>query len=238
MSNKIGFFTIATNDYIKYAINLAKSLDAYAKFNSLDVELVIFSNKKDIDIKTNNIKIKYVHVSHVPFPMISIFRYEYYLAYENIEEYDYIYHIDCDMKLVSNVGEEILSKRVCVKHPGMFVAFKAPNDFPYERNPKSTAYIPEGSGSSYFQNCFQGGEKVEFINMCKVIQKYTETDLKRNYIPFAHDESYMNKYMIDNPPTLELPPTYAQPQLWRPFGDVKIIHICKDKPPHDYYNNI
>jgi hypothetical protein len=38
----------------------------------------------------------------------------------------------------------------------------------------------------------------------------------------------MNRYMVSNPPTVILPPTYAQPQSWPSFGATKIMHLDKN----------
>ena len=68
----------------------------------------------------------------------------------------------------------------------------------------------------------------EFVNMCKLLRNNIEENLRDNYIALWHDESYMNRYMIDNPPTVILPPTYAQPESWALFGPTKILHVDKN----------
>jgi hypothetical protein len=64
--------------------------------------------------------------------------------------------------------------------------------------------------------------------MCNILRNRIEEDLRKNYIALWHDESYMNRYMIENPPTTILSPVYAQPQNWASFGRTKIMHVDKN----------
>jgi hypothetical protein len=130
--------------------------------------------------------------------------------------------------LINNLSEEFLGERVCVIHPSYTNPRFPCEQFPYDRNNKSNAFIPHGIGSRYYQNCFQGGDGKQFLEMCKTLQARIESDLRNNYIALWHDESYMNRYMVEHPPTKELPPTYAQPEHWPSFGPTKILHRDKN----------
>jgi hypothetical protein len=226
---KIAFVTIATNKYISFAENLLDSLGQFAFMDgNVKTDLFVFSNIPQIfDLKNGRIKAKGIMTTHVPFPLISLLRYHYYSGCQELQEYDYIFHIDCDMQLMDHVGREILGERVCTLHPG-FSQINLPENFPYDRNIGSNAYVKIGSGINYYQNCFQGGSSKEFLNMCSVLKNKCEEDLRKNYIALWHDESYMNRYMVTNPPTVILPPTYAQPQSWPSFGATKIMHLDKN----------
>jgi hypothetical protein len=226
---KIAFVTIATNKYIQYAENLLESMNKYAFPNTQDeVDLIVFTNIPELfKNRFGRVNPIGVHITHVPFPLISLLRYHYYSNCEVLQNYDYVYHIDCDMIMKDVVGQEILGHRVCVSHPAMS-AFDNNLKFPYDRNMEANSGVDIGEGQHYYQNCFQGGEGKEFISMCKYLRDQAEEDLRKNYIALWHDESYMNKYMVSNPPTVVLPPTYAQPESWPSFGPTKILHIDKN----------
>jgi histo-blood group ABO system transferase len=226
---KIAFVTIATNKYIKLAENLLDSIGQYGfSDKNIKTDLFVFSNIPQIfELKNGRTKVKGITTTHVPFPLISLLRYHYYSSCNELENYDYIFHIDCDMELKDTLEESILSERVCVSHPG-FVQIKDNMAYPYDRNKLSNAYVSFGNGEAYYQNCFQGGTAKEFLNMCSILKNRCEEDLRKNYIALWHDESYMNRYMVENPPTLVLPPTYAQPENWPSFGATKIIHLDKN----------
>jgi hypothetical protein len=226
---KIAFVTIATNKYIQYAENLLESMNEYAFSNTQDtVDLFVFTNIPELfKNRFGRVNPIGVHITHVPFPLISLLRYHYYSGCQSLEDYDYIYHIDCDMIMKDSIGEEILGHRVCVSHPGM-ISFQNNLNFPYDRNLDANSGVKIGDGEHYYQNCFQGGEGKQFLDMCKTLRNMCEEDLRKNYIALWHDESYMNKYMVANLPTLVLPPTYAQPEAWPPFGPTKILHVDKN----------
>jgi hypothetical protein len=222
---KIAFLSIATNKYNLFITPFLKHFENYCKLSNVDIFL--FTDVQEEVYKPKNINLYTHYITHLPWPIGNNMRYHYYLEKKEILKlYDYIYHIDIDMFLVSNISEEILEKRVCVNHPGFFMQPRS--TFPYEKNIISNAYIPDDKGNFYFQNCFQGGESSEFIHMSETIKKYTEEDLKKYIFPHALDESYMNKYMVDNPPTKILSPGYAYPQLWNIPVEKKIIHVYKD----------
>lgn len=227
---KIAFLTIATNKYIGYAENLLETLNNFAFKNSkYQIDLFVFTNIPELfKNKFSRINTHGIITTHVPFPLISLLRYHYYSSCESLTNYDYLYHIDCDMLLQDNIGEDILGESVCVMHPGYYGYNMSPNNFPYDRTDGSNAYVQPGLGKHYYQNCFQGGSGPKFLNMCRILRDRVEEDLRKNYIALWHDESYMNRYMVDNPPTVILSPIYAQPQNWQSFGPTKILHVDKN----------
>lgn len=227
---KIALLTIATNKYNAFADILAKSIDAH--FKIADTDLYVFGNS-DLSYKPKNFSIKQHYISHTPHPLGTLLRYHFYLEKrEELEKYDYLYHIDCDMKMVDDVGEEILGQRVCTLHPGWFLR-KDVKNYEYDRNPECTAYIAPDDNrvipGHMYQNCLQGGSSEEFLKMSCKIRSNVEIDLKKNIVARWHDESYMNKYMLDNRPDKLLSPGYAYPELWNlPNITKKIIHLSKN----------
>ncbi|MFR8222171.1 MAG: hypothetical protein ACLU9T_14650 [Blautia faecis] len=84
-------------------------------------------------------------------------------------------------------------------------------DFPYDRNKKSTAYIPWNCGSYYVIGAMFCGTSNAFIKMSKTLKKNIEEDLKRNIIAKWHDESQLNRYIIGKKNIRILPPQYCYP---------------------------
>ena len=54
--------------------------------------------------------------------------------------------------------------------------------------------------------------------MAEVIAERVNKDFEKGVIALWHDESHMNRYLIDNPPTLSLTPSYcfAEEQIRNP----------------------
>lgn len=226
---KIAFLTITTNKYIRFLKELVDSFDNHCKLEN--VSLYAFTNQK-IDIKPKKINFLTHYITHAPHPLGTLLRYHYYLEIlDDLKQYDYVFHIDADMKLISNIGEEIISDRVAVIHPGFFNE-KNYTKYTYERNPNSKAYVSPTenlAGINYYQGCFQGGSSEEFIKMSHEIRDCINIDLNNNIISLWWDESHMNRYMINNKPTLSLSPSYAYPEHWNIPFEKKIIHLDKNQ---------
>jgi hypothetical protein len=167
-----------------------------------------------------------------PFP--TLYRYHLFLREkELLEEYDYIFYCDADMRFVSRVGDEILGKDLTAAQHPMY-ALRREYIPPYEPNRKSVAYIPrvgrvvDESGKKrfeplYFAGGFQGGKTENFISAMGTMSQMIDTDFTKNqYIPIWNDETIWNKYLLDHTPSTVLSPSYIYPdslikQYYRPL---------------------
>jgi histo-blood group ABO system transferase len=61
----------------------------------------------------------------------------------------------------------------------------------------------------YFAGGFNGGSSYQYLKMAKYISNNIDVDYSKNLIAIWHDESHMNRYFIDNPPTKILSPSYC-----------------------------
>ena len=57
----------------------------------------------------------------------------------------------------------------------------------------------------------------EFLRMSRRLARRIRADLRRGVMPLWHDESHMNRYMVEHPPTRVLHPGYAFPEWWTGF---------------------
>lgn len=86
-------------------------------------------------------------------------------------------------------------------------------DFPYERNPLSTACMKTDEGSRYYQGGLIGARTKEFLEMTEAMIKTITKDKDNDFIAINHDESHLNKYLSDKRP-LCLSTFYGRPQEW------------------------
>ena len=77
---------------------------------------------------------------------------------------------------------------------------------PYERNPKSKAYIPKNTELEqiYYYGAFFGGKIDNVIKFCEQLIIYQKEDTLINIEPIWNDESYINKYFHFNKPSVVL----------------------------------
>lgn len=109
-----------------------------------------------------------------------------------------------------------------------FYTQREPNTFTYDRNPDTQAYIPYDSGKYYFQGGFYGGRTAEFLEMSRQIKAMTDIDIARQLITRFHDESYVNRYLLDRTPKI-IGTRYATAEQWNPDENAKGILLDKDK---------
>jgi histo-blood group ABO system transferase len=151
-------------------------------------------------------------------------------VYLNAEPYlaqmDYLFACDADMLFKDAVGDEILGERVATRHPGFTLPGQLHDD--YERCFASTACVFAHEGSYYFAGGFYGGTTAEFLNIARICTEHIMQDLANGIIAKWHDESHLNRYFIDNPPTVILSPSYCYPEYWDlPFVP-RLIALSKD----------
>ena len=163
------------------------------------------------------------------WPHGSASRYQVCLDHQDQLEGEWLFQIDADMLIEQTIGEEILADGLTVTiHPG-YPEARFPESFPYDRNPRSHAYVPFEHGTQYHPGAFVGGRRDAFLAMCATTMGWYEKDRVSGYVPQWYEESYLNRYLIDNPPALILPREYCWwADQWGPRqGLAKIVHLDK-----------
>ena len=203
---KICILTIATNKYMQFVEKLYS--DISEKFlPGAEINCLLFTDH-EIEEAGDNVRVHYI--DHEPWPMPTLKRYNYFVKEKDfILEHDYCFYFDADMRIDNLVGEEILADGVvATKHP--YQSLMDPSSQSFDRNPKSLAYVPfDQKTVSYYAGGFNGGKTESFIEMSEVIASNVNKDLEKGVVALWHDESHMNRYLIDNPPALELSPSYC-----------------------------
>ena len=220
--NNIGLLIIATNKYISFLDNLLSSADEYF-LQDQNVEYFVFTNHDAIEIKSKR-KINLIKIEHEPWPWMTLGRYKIFSSNATcFEGMDYLFYCDADMKFCNTVGTEILSDRVATQHPGFCGGRGTP-----ETNPRSLACVHHFENMQYLAGGFNGGTKKEYLKMSEKLSKNIEKDLENNIIAIWHDESHINRYFIDNPPTKILDPGYCYGESLKPPFVPKLIALDKN----------
>jgi len=173
---------------------------------------------------------------HLGWPDATLKRYHIFgKILAQLQTYDLIYFFNANCEFRQHTSTEFLPSReeglLLVQHPGFFN--KPPNTFTYERNPLSTAYIPYTEGSVYVCGGVNGGWAENYCNLISAIQKAVDEDEMNGVTAVWHDESHLNKYILDKRCRL-LSPAYCFPEGWQlPFEE--IIRI-RDKSNYGGHN--
>lgn len=228
MTYKVGLLVIATNKYLDFVEPLWNSAKKHFLVEQ-DVHLYLFTDKTNLAgaIFKDDPKVHINHQSHMAWPGSTLFRYNVFDNARTVfHEMDYLFYSDADMLFVDKVGVEILSDRVGTIHPGFYN--KARESFTYETNPASLAYVSPSEGKVYYAGGFNGGTKIEYLEMCRVLSNRIAEDYKKGIIAVWHDESHMNKYFVENPPTLSLSPSYCYPESWSLPFEKRLLALDKN----------
>ena len=233
---KICILTIATNKYIQFVEKLLDNIDDNF-LNGHEINCLLFTDH-EIEESSDNVKIS--QIEHEDWPMPTLKRYNYFVKEKDfILHHDYCYYFDVDMAVIDKVGDEVFSDLVATMHP--WQSLMPPEERSYDRNPKCSAYIPYGKEPElYYAGGFNGGRTEKFIEMAEVIAERVSDDLEKGVIAKWHDESHLNKYLLDNPATLSLTPNYCFDEQFLdkrvmlaegvpyPFQEPKIIALKKN----------
>ena len=217
---QIGLCMMATGKYISYAKACVESAKKYFCTNH-NITYFVFTDSQE---QLNDPQIVQIFQKRLGWPYDTMMRFEvYFKNQDQMKNMDYIFALDADMLFVAPVEDEILTTRVATQHPG-FVNQRGT----YETKAISKACVKPNEGKYYFAGGFYGGSHDEFFKLLKICNQNIYDDLSQNYIAIWHDESHLNRYFIDNPPTKILSPSYCYPENWNLPYQKKLLALDKN----------
>lgn len=213
MTKSIGILYICTGPYVLFW------KDFYELFEknflpSYEKRYYVFTDAEEI-FAENNLNVKKIAIEPMPWPLITLFRFSTFLKIEDeLNKCDYLMFSNANMICNEIITpEEFLPRKNEVlsvtSHPGYYG--KSVIEFPYERRKSSTAYIPWNCGKNYVIGAMFCGTSDAFIKMSKTLKHNIEEDLKKNIIAKWHDESQLNRYIVNKPDVRILEPMYCYP---------------------------
>jgi hypothetical protein len=226
---KIAVITLATNKYKTFLHPLWTSIKKHFIPNA-QKDFYFFTDEK---LEWFDESVKWFPINHEPWPYITLKRFEFITqCVKELSKYDYVFYIDSDMEFVDTLTNfDITNKKYyAVCHPSVV---RDLNFYPVETNPDSTAYVPERHRCIYVQGCVWGavGDSFEYMN--STMKNNIDIDLKNNIIATWHDESHLNKFMVDHRSDAAiLSPSMAYPEHWDLPVNKLMIH--KDKNMVEY----
>jgi hypothetical protein len=206
---KVAYITVATGNYKIFIDGLVES-GIKNFFTNCETDFIILTDSQEhLSKKLPNTK--FIEQSRLGFPYDTLKRYHLINSIKTQLDYDYLFFGNVNMIFNQPITEDILATNnnslIGVTHPGFYGSSN--RDYTYERNPNSTACVAFGEeGDVYYQGCFFGGNKADFLKMSEELQRRVDIDLERGIIAVWWDESHMNKYFLENSPNT-LDPGYA-----------------------------
>ncbi len=232
---KVAILFIGTNKYIHF---FPRYYTTFKKFflPKTKKDFFVFTDQTNFEFFNGKEDVIIVPIKHEKFPFVNLRKFKFInKAKKKLKNYSHIIYIDADMYAVSVISEKEFfchDKPLFAVQHFNFVNKISPEQF--EQNPKSLASVKEGDDlSTYWQACFWGGKSKDFLKATEKLEKDTEIDIKNGIIAKWWDESFLNKYLIDNKKDVyTVDPSYSWTQAKpMPFGFKKrIIHVDENPP--------
>ena len=211
----IGILYICTGPYYLFWKDFFKSFEA--KFlTDYEKKYFVFTDAKHIYAEDNP-NVKKYKLDPQPWPLITLLRFATFLSIKNdLKDCDYLMFSNANIVCDDFITESEFLPRIekgekifVTSHPGYYKKDKL--SFPYERHSRSLAYVPWNCGENYVIGAMFGGTRNAFLTMAKVLNTRIEEDLKRNVIALWHDESHLNRYIVNRSDVRVLHPMYCYP---------------------------
>lgn len=228
---KIAVLYIATGRYTVFWNDFFRSCEKRF-IKEAEKEYFVFTDAEHIDFEERQ-NVHLLPQKKLGWPYDTLMRFDMFLRIEEqLKQADYIFFFNSNTKFIQRItSSEILPDEA---HDGLVAATFdwRRQDFTYECNPESLAYIPEGSGKYYFRGGVNGGKSRSYLDMIKKLDENIKTDLAKNIIAQWHDESHINRYLLDkNPLVLGEDYCFDGAKFINPF---KIKIIMQDKSAYRF----
>lgn len=216
---KVAILYICTGKYLAFWQDFYTSAEQYL-LSDCEIHYFVFTDAASVYGEELNSRIHRCPQEVYPWPFATLRRFEIFLSREaELQAFDYIFFFNANAKIMSPITSEMLLPRkdhgeqlLFVQHPAFY---NLPNyEYTYDRNPRSSAFIPIGFGSYYVCGGINGGESAAFLKMCRTLDIRIRKDLKKNVIALWHDESHINRYILTHRHFRLLSPSFCWPEDW------------------------
>lgn len=209
---------VATGNYNQYIHTLIPS--ALEKFAD---HVYLLTDKPEDYSEYENVTT--IFTPHIGWPRMPLLRFELINKHYSHFKEDYIFLVDAEADFVRFIhDDDILGDTVATLHRNIMRLRK---DYNYETRKESEAYVAPDEGEKYYACGFVGGKREEFGAICAWMTKTIRKDIANGIRAIWGDESYLNRYFIDNPPMRILPPSFMCPQ-GNPYFLPFIVHRNKN----------
>lgn len=231
---KIAILYICTGKYNVFWEEFYKTCEKNFLINS-NKEYFVFTDDNSL-YANKECNVHIIPHKYMGWPYDTLMRFEIFSTIkEELKKFDYIFFFNANMIIASPINEkdflQIEQKQInliMVQHPGVYN--QNPKYLPYCRNKKSTAYIPYNKGEKYVMGALNGGKAKYFLELIHTLKENTQKDLDNDIIALVHDESHLNRYILDRKDVWIHTPEYCNAEIYPdlPF-EKKIIMLDKSK---------
>lgn len=234
VNKTIAILYICTGGYVSFWDEFFKSFESNF-LNDYEKHYFVFTDDVE-NIQTDNARIHIIRIEHQPWPLITLLRFHYFLRIkEQLEQYEFLMFANSNLLCKQKITAQEFLPRIeenenfsFVFHAG-FLNKQRVYNYPFERNRNSTAYIPYNCGASYVMGGMNVGRTPNYLGMCETLKERIEIDLSKNIIATWHDESHLNRFIVNRIDCRFLTPSYCYPDSFVVPYEKKICIVTKAK---------
>jgi hypothetical protein len=193
---------VCTNSYFVLAVRFIKKFLYHYKVNS-SIKFYLFTDADPTPFLPN-VNFEYYPTNHQCWRDATNSKFSNILLLDS-SDCEYLFYFDADTNVGTSFDEGwFLGDLVGGEHYGNSSYMVANKDKPFERNPKSKAYVPIESPlqQTYCYGAFFGGKKQNMLDLCKALRENQLADQEIKFEPCWNDESYINHYFHFYPPKI------------------------------------
>jgi hypothetical protein len=224
----LGVITVATNKYVDYWEDLARSF-ASNPSPDLEVTLHVFTEQREVvDRIASTIPISVIshEVPGFQWPQASLYRFKLIQEFREKLTEEFLMHLDADMLVRAPIGSKQISgplrNGIClVRHPGYFRPSGLAKMLFYLRNPLATlpdlatmlrvgslgawesntqslAFVSREDREQYFCGATWWGLRADIVGLSESLSNRISRDEDRGVTAVWHDESHLNWWASKN----------------------------------------
>ncbi len=243
MKKNIGILYIATGRYTIFWEAFYKSMQQYFIPNYTK-QYYVFTDAPTIYDSNNNTNIILINDHAKGWPYDTLMRFH---TFEKAKPYwsncEFLFFFNANMLVMQTITDvEFLPNGntddglLATLHPGFYNSPRA--TYTYEQlQTNSTAYIPSNQGLYYFMGGLNGGTLQAYTSLIASLKANVTTDINNNIIALWHDESHLNKYLLNKNPKI-VTAAYGYPEGAKlPLEKIILIRDKNKYGGHAYLRN-
>ena len=229
---RIALLYICTGQYVRFWEEFYESFHKNFLRDS-EKSYFVFTDSETIYGEDKDCNIHRIYQKDLGWPGSTLFRFRMFSGIaEELKSYDYVFFMNANLICLKEVKEAdflpVQEELLVVKHPGYDNL--APYEFPYERRRKSKAFVPYTKGHVYAYGAINGGKSEAYIRLIRELKEAIQDDYGRGIIAKWHDESHLNKYIIEHDNYKVLPTAYAYSEEYDlPYEKIILVTDKKKK---------
>lgn len=194
--NTVAILYLCTGDYVYFWKDFFTSFDEKFLPNT-EKYYYVWTDSEHIFAEDNS-RVHKIYKDCLGFPDETLMRYHTFSTVsDELKQYDYIFFINSNCICIETITEEEFlpdeHELLVVKHA--MYSDSPIKSVPYERDCKSTAYVPLNEGKMYVLGAINGGSASTYLSMIETLKENIDIDLQNNFVAVWHDESHLNWYV-------------------------------------------